>query len=474
LPDCTYLLSDACVIFEQPIAQSIAQGAIEEDHTVKRWKTAIGIGIAAALALTACTGTAGGGSTDSKTINYWGFASGISCKTAKAVLAEFKKTHPDYTVNAVVMNTDDIDVKLPSVLGKSSGPDLVYTGTEPNHLGRFVQAGQVLSLKSSWTSEGWSDLVPSTQARVSYSGAPYAVGNELETVGLIYNEKLFEKLGISVPTDLAGLEATLNEIKQKDPSITPMDLACGGPCYSGLHMMHALGYATIPTKEVLATTPGGTGNYTDSAWGKMLDEFKSLNNEGLFTKNASGIPDENHQSSFCSGTTAMMASGPWEFSGLAKCATDNPSGFKLGFVGFPVEKGLPFQAYVGTGKAWFLAKSLSSDPAKERAVKDLVAAMTAKSKIKSWIQDDQLIPAISFDQADYTLTEPQKATLKIMSDAGANGGAVDIGFNNSAAETNVWVAGLQGILAGSSTPADLVKKLQSQLEIDRKAWQAAK
>ncbi len=441
---------------------------------MKRWKAVVGLGMAAALALTGCTGNAGGGSTDSKTINYWGFASGISGVTAKKVLADFAKSHPEYTVNAVVMNTDDIDLKLPSVLGKASGPDLVYTGTEPNHLGRFVQAGQVLSLSSSWTSEGWSNLVPSTQERVTYDGDQYAVGNELETVGLLYNKKLFDKLGLAVPTSLSDLESTMKQISQEDPSITPMDLACGGPCYSGLHMMHALGYATIPTKEVLATTPAGTGNYTDAAWLKMLDEFQALNKEGLFTKDASGIPDENHQSSFCDGTTAMMASGPWEFSGLAKCATENPSGFELGFVGFPVEKGLPFQAYVGTGKAWFLAKSLSKDSSKEKAVKDLVAAMTAKSITASWIEKDQLIPATTFDPASYSLTEPQKETLKIMSDAGANGGAVDIGFNNSAAETTVWVAGLQGILAGSSTPEQLVTKLQAQLEIDRKTWQAAR
>lgn len=439
----------------------------------RKWLAAAAGGAVATLLLSGCVGSGGSASgSDDKTINYWGFTGGISSVTAKSVIQAFEKSHPGYRVNTVVMNTDDIDVKLPTALGRASGPDLVYTGTEPNHLGRYVQAGKVLSLKPYWTKEGWNNLSPSTQKRVTYNGEPYAVGNELESVGLLYNATLFQQLGLTVPTSLADLEKDMARIKQQRPDVTPMDLACGGPCYSGLHMMHALGYATIPTKEVLATTPVDDGNYTDPAWTNMLTTFQQWNADGYFTKDASGIPDPNHQASFCAGTTAMMASGPWEFSGLAGCASQNPGKFSLAFAPFPVDGSLPFQAYVGTGKAWFLSAGLKDEPKKRQAVMDLVHAMTEASAFPSWLTKDQLIPAMTFDPAKYDLTEPQKQTLQIMTKAGANGGAVDIGFNNSAAETNLWVAGLQGILSGNTTPKDLVAKLQAQLEIDRKAWKA--
>ena len=437
----------------------------------------IAAGVLAVLALVLATSGVGVGSpavAASTTINYWGFSGGVTSATAKMVISNFETSHPGYAVNAVVMNTSDFDVKLPSVLGKSSGPDLVYTGTEPNHLGRFVQVGQVSSLKADWAARGWNKLVPSTQMRVTYNGQPYAVGNELETLGLMYNKKIFARLGLAVPTTLEDMVATMSKIRQKDPSITPLDLACGGPCYSGLHMMHALGYAIIPTKLVVATTPNGNGNYTDPSWLKMLTTFQAWNKAGYFTRDASGIPDENHWASFCAGKTAMYASGPWDFATMAQCEKDNPGGFSFGFTGFPVANGLPFQAYVGTGKAWFLSKSLDSNPAKRKAVLDLVAAMTAPATFKSWIETDLLIPAVQFSPSDYVLSTPEKAALKIMNAAGKNGGPVDIGFNNSAAETDVWVAGLQGILSGSTTPQQLINKLQAQLQRDRKAWQTAK
>lgn len=433
---------------------------------------------ACTLALAGCTGTSGTDTEptegESFTLNYWGFEGGISTETAEAVIAEFEDTHPGVTVNAVVMDTADFDVKLPSTLGTDSGPDIVYTGTEPNHLGRYVNVGQVSTLGDVWTERGWDALVPSTQARLTYDGEPAAVGNELETVGLMYNKKIFDRLGLDVPTSLSDLESTMSQILAEDPSVTPMVMACGGPCYAGLHMMHALGYATIPTETILATTPNGDGSYTEGGWLEMLERFQAWNEAGYFTEDASGIPDENHWADFCAGSAAMMVKGPWMFAEMSECEAENPDAFEFGFTAFPVDDGLPFQAYVGTGKAWFLSASLDENPAKREAALDLVEAMTSPDTFVSWIETDQRFPAMEFDAADYTLTGPQSAALAIMEEAGQNGGAVDIGFNNSAEETKVWVSGLQGILAGTSTPQQVVEALQQQLEADQAAWAAAK
>ncbi len=438
-----------------------------------------GLAAAAAtvVALAGCTGASSTPATTGDgpiTLDYWGFEGGVTSETAKSVIAEFEDSHPGVTVNAVVMDTADFDVKLPSTLGTGSGPDIVYTGTEPNHLGRYVNAGQVSALDDVWQDRGWDDLVPSTQARLTYDGVPYAVGNELETVGLMYNQVIFDRLGLAVPTSLGELEDDMDAILADDPGTTPMVLACGGPCYAGLHMMHALGYATIPTETILATTPDGDGAYTDDAWLTMLQTFADWNERGYFTADASGIPDENHWADFCAGKTAMMVKGPWMFSAMSECEAENPDAFQFGFTAFPVADGMPFQAYVGTGKAWFLSSSLDQDQTKREAALDLLSAFTAADTFGSWIETDQRFPAMAFDAADFTLTGPQSDALTIMTDAGANGGAVDIGFNNSAEETTTWVAGLQGILSGTSTPDQVVAQLQSQLEKDQQAWADAR
>lgn len=438
-----------------------------------RFAAAIAVTGAVALALTGCTGSAGtqAESKDGEiTINYWGFEGGISSATATQVIDDFEEGHPGVKVNAVVMDTADLDLKLPSTLGTDSGPDIVYTGTEPNHLGRYVNAGQISALDDVWEANGWDMLVPAAQERMTYNETPYAVGNELETVGLMYNKKIFDKLGLSVPNTLSELEKTMDKILAEDPGTTPMVLACGGPCYAGLHMMHALGYATIPTATIVNTTTDGSGSYSEGGWLEMLQRFQSWNEAGYFTKNASGIPDENHWADFCGGKAAMMVKGPWMFAAMSECERQNPDLFEFGFTGFPVEDGLPFQAYVGTGKAWFLSSGLDADANKRKLALELVAALTNQDTFSSWIETDQRFPAKKFDPTDFTLTGPQSDALQIMDKAGENGGPIDIGFNNSAEETNVWVSGLQGILSGDLTPEQVIDNLQAQLEKDQQSW----
>lgn len=433
---------------------------------------AVAIAASAALALAGCTGGGGGGGdADGQiTIDYWGFDGGTTSETAKQVIADFEAKHDNVTVNAVVMDTADFDMKLPSTMGTDSGPDIVYTGTEPNHLGRYVNVGQVSSLADVWEENGWDQLSPSTQERVSYDGEPYAVGNELETVGLMYNKKIFEDLGLSAPESLDDLEVDMESILQEGDGITPMILACGGPCYAGLHMMHALGYSIVPTDDILAATADGDGTYDDGQWLAVLQKFDDWNQKGYFTADAAGVPDENHWADFCAGKTAMMVKGPWMFSAMTQCEQENPDVFEFGFVPFPADDGMPFQSYVGTGKAWMISSSLDDDQEKRDLSIELISDMTQQGTFASWIETDQRFPAIEFDGSDYNLTGPQEDAIAIIDKAGDNGGAVDIGFNNSAAETNVWVSGLQGILSGKETPEQVIDQLQSQLESDQDAW----
>lgn len=404
------------------------------------------------------------------TLNYWGFSDALSSETNAAAIAEFESTHPGVKINGVVLSGDDISVKIPSVFNRPGGPDIVYSGSEPTNLGRYVNVGQVLALDDVWAEYGWDRLVPGTQERVEYGGHKYAVGNSLETVGLVYNKKIFERLGLEVPQTLEELESVMAAIKEKDPSITPMLMACGGPCYTGLHMILGLAYATVPKDTVLATTPNGTGAYTDKGWLEMLQRLKSWNDAGYLTAGANGIPTENDWADVCAGKTAMMAKGPWMFKLLSECEAANPDAFGFGFAALPASKALPFQAYVGTGKAWFFPANLAENPAKLKVALEFVASLTNDVSARSWLEKDKQFPAVSFDSTGIELTDAQRTTLDIFERAGVNGGAVNTPFNNSAQEVDVWVKGLQGIFGGTATPEEVIASLQSQLSSDQAEW----
>lgn len=410
------------------------------------------------------------------TLNYWTFseaASGPGAITSSKVIADFEASHPGVKINPVVLQVNDFDTKLFAAMSSGTGPDIAYMGNEPRELGVLVKDHFVLQLDAAFKQYGWAKrLLPAVQKRDAYFGHEWAVGNELETLGLMYNKKIFTKLGLQVPTTLDQLQSVMATIKSKAPTTVPMTLACGSGCYNGFHLMHALGYATIPTTEVLNTTPQGTGSYTDAPWLQMLDIFQSWARAGYFPTNANGIGWNNHWSQFCNGKTAMLVQGTWLFSTISACEKANPSVFSFGFAPFPPKKGMPFQSYVGPGKAWWVNAHVASNPAKEKAALDFINMMLTPAAALSWIQNDQLFPGVPFAASQVHLTPQQQVALAIMKRAGSGGGPVDIGFNNSNAESTVWATDLEGILAGTVTPKKMVQDLEAPLKTSQAAWRS--
>lgn len=389
-----------------------------------------------------------------------------------AVIASFEAAHPGVKVNRVTLQLDDMTVKLPSSLGTRSGPDLVYADVSPQFLGDYVKSGRILDLTEAYRQRGWDERVyPWAIERATYDDKIYAVGHEVETLGLMYNKKAFERAGIAPPATLDELEAAMEKIKQTS-DITPLTLACANGCYNGFHVMHTIAYATMPTAEVTSTTPQGDGNYTDPGWLNALQVFDRWNKAGYFTKDANGIDFDNHWASFCSGGTAMLTQGTWLFKTIEDCAKASGGALEWANMPFPVSSGLPFQAYVGIGSAWYAPSTLAEDAQKEAAVLDLIDALISPDAANQWVSDAQIFPAVPFDQAAVSLTDAQQSALDIIEKAGENGGPVPVGFNNSAEESKVWAEGLQGIIAGSMTPEQLIPELQAQLDKARKAWNA--
>lgn len=434
-------------------------------------------------ALSACTG---GGSTGSAgtgaaaagtasngggnvTLTYWENVlddGGLQ----DSVIKSFETSHPNVKVNHVTMQLNDLTVKLPTALSSGTGPDVIYADVSPAFLGDYVKAKEILPLDNAFKTYGWDKRVFSfAQKRATYGGHIYAVGNEVEDLGLMVNKKIFDALHLPLPTTFDQLESDMATIKAKS-DYTPMQLACASGCYNGFHVMHTIAYATMPTATVVNTTPQGTGSYLDPGWLAALTTFQSWVKAGYFNKDANAVGFDNHWADFCAGKVAMLTQGTWLFKTISDCA--KASGGRLDFVNipFPVKQGLPFQAYVGVGSGWYVNAAVAKDPAREKAALDLINAMIAPSVADQWVSKAQVFPAVPFDKSKVTLTAPQKVALDILEKAGDNGGPVPVGFNNSSAESDIWAAGLQGIIAGSTTPQQLVTKLQAELTKEQAAW----
>lgn len=432
--------------------------------------TLVASGTAAAVLLSGCAASSGGDG-DEVTITYWENLiddGGVQDE----VIAAFEESHPGVIVNRVTMQVEDLSVKLPSALGAPSGPNLIYGDVSPRFLGEYVKSDRILALGDAYADRGWNDRVyPWAKERASYDDEVYAVGHELEDLGLMVNTKIFDELGISLPENFADLEAAMSTIADES-DYTPMTLACGGGCYNGFHVMHDIAYGTMPTEVVVSTTPQGDGAYTDPGWLDALETFQDWSEQGWFTAGANGIDFDNHWASFCAGQTAMLTQGTWLFNTIEDCAEQSGGALEWVNIPFPVADGLPFQAYVGIGSGWYAPSTLEADPAKLEAVLDLIDMFIAEDTANEWVTKAQIFPVVPFDQTNVELTPAQIVSMDIATRAGDNGGPVPVGFNNSAKESEIWAAGLQGIVDGSRTPQQLIEELQAELEESQSDWKA--
>jgi raffinose/stachyose/melibiose transport system substrate-binding protein len=411
---------------------------------------------------------------DNITITYWETFGPQDGGVNDLVIKEFEASHPNVKIERVFVPFGDMSMKLRTALASGEGPDLIYGDQQPAFLGSYVKADQILPLDAAYQEYGWDQRVFGwAQKRVSYFGHVYGVGHEVEDLMLMYNGKIFDELGLQVPTTLEELETVMQTIKDKS-DYTPMMLATGGGGpWNGIHMINAIAYATMDVSKVLETTPQGTGTYDDPDWLNVLNIYQKWAKAGYFYKDANAVDWEGHWSLFCAGQVAMLTQGTWLFKPISDCEAENPDLFDFKVAPFPVAAGRPYQAYVGIGSACYLSADVANNPDLEIATLEFLDALISPDAAVHWVQDAQLFPAVPFDQSQVTLTEQQVVALDIIDMAGSEGGGpVPICFNNSAEELEVWQSVVQGLFAGTMTPEESIKQLNEKLVASQEAWQS--
>ena len=439
-------------------------------------------GIATTLALTTAAGaavlglvpTAAAAASPHVTITYW-YDSELASQGnfEPTVIQQFEKQNPNITVNALALTViPQMEEKLPVALSSGTGPDLVYADITPAYLGTYAKAGEILPLNQAYKTYGWSSRVAKAGIpAVSYFGKILGVPNEFQDLGLLYNKVIFKKLHLQPPSTFAQLEHAMAVIKSKS-NFVPMNMSCGsdgnGNC---VHMMHALAYSELPTKTVLNTTVTGTGSYDTPAWIKVFSTFQDWAKKGYFTKGANGITYTEAPAQFCAGQAAMFTEGSWLFSALDQCAASSGGRLAYADIPFPMEnRSLPFQAYVGFGKGWYVPKYVTKNPAVEQASLKLLNFLLSPANATAQVKVASLFPSVPFDHATANLTPAEKAALAIEAKAGTNGGHVDVGYYDTAQETSVFSNELEALISGTTTPAKAAATIEAALRAGQQAW----
>ncbi|MGW5309799.1 ABC transporter substrate-binding protein [Nocardia thailandica] len=155
---------------------------------------------AAGLALTACAGTGGGGSTggDSKTITFWSNHPGTSKEFELELINRFRAKYPDLTVNLVDAgkNYEEVAQKFNAALTGGDLPDVVVL-SDVWWFG-YALSGAIEPLDAHFGAAGvrLDDYVDSLAADYVFAGKHYALPYARSTPLFYYNKGIWAEAGL--------------------------------------------------------------------------------------------------------------------------------------------------------------------------------------------------------------------------------------------------------------------------------------
>ncbi|MEU6279257.1 extracellular solute-binding protein [Streptomyces sp. NPDC047028] len=260
-----------------------------------------------ALTLSACGGGGSGSADGTVTLklvaaDYGDKASNSSTLYWKDVAKRFTAANPKIKVDVQVINWNDIDAQVKTMIQSGNMPDVLQTGGYADKVSDdlLYKADDVLSVGTQ------ADLIDSFAKAGEVKGVQYGIPFVSSSRTLFYNKAIFKKAGIAqAPQNWAELKADAEKIKAKVPGVTPYALPLGPEEAQG---------------ESLIWELGNGGGYTDSSGAytlnspKNIDTFKWLKSNlvdpGLTYAHPATTDRKTAFADFAAGKAAMLNGHP--------------------------------------------------------------------------------------------------------------------------------------------------------------------
>jgi N,N'-diacetylchitobiose transport system substrate-binding protein len=270
----------------------------------------VAVGIAAALALTACGDDAGddgstGAANENATIRLWLNGEDTPQEVVDYAVAEFKKLHPNANVTFERQQWTGIVEKLTTSLSSSDSPDVVELGNTQAQT--FEAAGALTDLTDKKADLGGDDLVQSLTEAGTYDGKFYGVPYYGGARIVVYRKDLFAKSGLQVPKTTEEFVQAGIKLKQDNASVKG---------FSGIYFPGKYWYAALPfiwdNGGDIATKDGEEWKGELSSPGSVagLQVVKQIMDQ------ASGAPKDADETqdyvAFCANQVGMLMGPGWK------------------------------------------------------------------------------------------------------------------------------------------------------------------
>ena len=369
------------------------------------------------------------------------------------VFAAYEAANPNIEIVAEGVADEPIKDKLRVLMGSSSQPDIFFSwcGEFAN---KFIRANAVLDLTpylDANNGEWRKSIMEAGLEPFSLGGKNYGIPLRANCKYFVYNKEMFGEYGLVIPETWDEFLNVCETLKEN--GVVPLAFGNQFP-WAACHYLTGLNQKLVPDDVLRKDYNFKTGEFTDPGYVKALEMFKELNDKGYFNEYANSTSHEMAQQAWMAGATAMLYLELEEFVTIAE--DFDPSGW--GFFPMPeIAEGKGIKNYITGAPDGFLVSSRTEHPEETIAfLKYLVNVENAAKLVKQLGWGSPVIGAVNADNAPEYLI----AGMKRMEEA--NGMALWLDTDIHIKVSDVYLPGLQEILEGSTTPQELMKKVQAE------------
>lgn len=401
-----------------------------------------------ALALTAVLSACGGGGSAASgsggdvTINFLHWR-GEDVKALDTIIDKFETANPTIKVEMQTLPSDQYQSTAQAKLSDGSVGD-VFASFPGAQFDALAKAGAFTDLSgSSFLDSFNADLIAAGQQ----DGKQLAVPYQLVYNDPIYNVKLFEKYGLTPPTDWEGFLALCQTLK--DNGIIP--IAFAGADIGPGQFMNTMVMNNEPSEDIFEKVEAGEAKLTDEWWVKTLTQIKELNDKGYFQPDALGTKDAAAGALFVQEKAGMLASGSYQ---LAQNAAQNPELEQALLAPITVSAGEAKYEGVHTSTFMLAVNSKSKHPEEAKKFLEYLSQPDVAGEYANATGQNVTVDGVSYDSPELKIAEEwtSKKTLFQPRFTIKNG-------DNQKAVTN----SIQAVLGGS-TPEEAAQEAQAVID----------
>ncbi len=277
---------------------------------------------------------------------------------------QFMAKYPNITIDRHAQSFDDLQKTGRLVLTGPDAPDVIQANNSRSQMGSFVTAGQLVSLDPYAAAYGWADRFPtsvlnlssySTDGKKFGSGSLFGLPQVGEIVGFYFNKAKLDKLGLTVPTTWAELQAQLPKIKAGGE--TPIMLG-NLEKWPAIHVFGPIQGAHTPAEEITNLALGNPGgDWTNATNVAAATELQDWAKAGYLNSDANGAAYDDIVAKFSKGTGVYFLGGSWNTATLEPVMSDH-----LGFFAPPPVDAAAGPATTGGTSLPFAVTSASKNP----------------------------------------------------------------------------------------------------------------